>query len=367
MICQSKFLRLYFPGRDFQKTQLDQLKNFLGALRDRKLQTKAFDHARHGLVQKDQRASSPSLDPPPYSGHPASVQAGGDPPTPIFRDVRVSESGWKTAQRYDSITPSPSPLSLGGLSIYIGPLSVPSDDERQKRLLPSYSQSRGSSTEPTTPSTLSPSRSIRPTCFEHPRSPSHIEPAKLTRLLHELDGVPDDLIRELLIRSGRQHLLAKPEKTPSDLPCELENTSPTHVAMIEHRLTQYLDRKIEQRFNNIVDGVVDECRDQVYDECKTNEAEFREQVDDANSEVRNTANDCMGEVKEEAQKYMRELEEKAHQYMNSIEDQGVEVKMCLEESVFNLKSRFDTSAQTTLGRKSGLSHELGTNARRLSI
>ncbi|KAJ5362406.1 hypothetical protein N7541_003250 [Penicillium brevicompactum] len=322
------------------------LKIFLDALRDRKLQEKAFDHARHGLVQKDQRALSPSLDPPPYSGHPASLQ-GGEIHPPLYS--ATSESPRVVGKRRR------------------GPLSVPSDDERQKRLLPSYSQSRGSSTEPTTPSTLSPSRSIRPTCFEHPRSPSNIEPAKLTRLLHELDGVPDDLIRELLIRSGRQHLLAKPEKTPSDLPCELENISPTHVAMIEHRLTQYLDRKIEQRFNNIVDGVVDECRDQVYDECKTNEAEFREQVDDANSEVRNTANDCMGEVKEEAQKYMRELEEKAHQYMNSIEDQGVEIKMCLEESVFNLKSRFDTSAQAALGRKSGLSHELGTNARRLSI
>lgn len=83
MICQSKFLRLYFPGRDFQKTQLDQLKIFLDALRDRKLQEKAFDHARHGLVQKDQRALSPSLDPPPYSGHPASLQ-GGEIHPPLY-------------------------------------------------------------------------------------------------------------------------------------------------------------------------------------------------------------------------------------------------------------------------------------------
>ncbi|KAI9041939.1 uncharacterized protein KD926_006276 [Aspergillus affinis] len=84
------------------------------------------------------------------------------------------------------------------------------------------------------------------------------------RLEHELRGVSDDLICELLIRSGRQHLLAKPKGVDSDLPAEF-----AEVKMIERRLKSHIA-------DDIVDSAVSECRDQIFDECKTNKAEFRE-------------------------------------------------------------------------------------------
>lgn len=250
---------------------------------------------------------------------------------------------------------------------------MPPDDERRKRLLLLSPQPLGSPTEVNTPSTLSPSpSSIRPTYFTHASSPGRTDRNRLARLQHELRGVSDDLICKLLIRSGRQHLLAIPEDVDSDLPSESERVSFAKVKMIERRLKRYVDEMIERRLEShvvdkIVDSAMSECRDQIFDECKTNEAEFREQVDDGNSEVRNTANECMMEMKEQAQKYMHEIEEQAQQCMNDIEDQGIEVEMSAKEKVAKLKRWFNASAQSLLNSKSSPSHELGTNARRSSI
>lgn len=109
-----------------------------------------------------------------------------------------------------------------------------------------------------------------------------------------------------------------------------------------------------------------ECRDQFFDECRTNEAEFREQVDDSNCEVRTTANECMDEIREQAQRYMHELEEQAQQYLNSIDGQGIEAGMSAKERVAKLKSWLNAS-RFLLDTKPSPSHELGTNARHSSV
>jgi hypothetical protein len=129
-----------------------------------------------------------------------------------------------------------------------------------------------------------------------------------------------------------------------------------------------IDRRLKSHIvDEIVDSAVSDCRDQIFDECKMNEAEFREHVEDGNSEVRNTANECMKEMKEQAQEYMRDIEEQVQQYMNDIEDQGIELEMSAKEKVAKLTRCFNASVQTFFDSKSGPSHELGTNARRSSI
>ncbi|KEY81943.1 hypothetical protein BA78_2789 [Aspergillus fumigatus] len=305
--------------------ELDKLENFSCALRKRSLQTVSFNHARHGVVQKDWRVFNLSPDPPPYYQESVSEQAKEADP-PLYCEESVSEQ------------------SIG-------------------------KRRRGSPTEVNTPSTLSPSPcSIRPTYFTHASSPSHTECKRLTRLEHELRGLSDDLIRELLIRSGRQHLLAMPK----DVGRDIEKISFAEIETVERRLERHVDEMIERRLKShvldeIVDSAVSECRDQIYDECKTNEAEFREQVDDGNSEIRNTANECMNEIKEQARMYMLEMEEQAQQYMKHIEDQGIEVEMSAEAKVAKFKRWFNASAQSLLGSKSSTSHEPGANTRRSSI
>ncbi|KAF7587628.1 hypothetical protein BBP40_006912 [Aspergillus hancockii] len=351
-ICKSKLLRLHFSRRQFVVKELDKLEKFSCALRKRSLQTVSFNNARHGVVQKDWRVFSLSPDPPPYCQEPVSEQAKQVNP-PIYCKESVSDQVVGKRRR--------------------DPWSMSSNDESRKRLLLQSPQPIGSPTEVNTPSTLSPSpSSIRPTHFTHASSPGHTECKRLTLLEHELRGVSDDLIRELLIRSGRQHLLAIPKDVDRDLPCEFEKVSFAEVEMIERRLKRYVDEMIERRLKSqvldeIVDSAVSECRDHIYDECKTNEAEFREQVDDGNSEVRNTANECMNEMKDEAQRYMHEIEDQAQQYMKDIEDQGIEVEMSAKKNVAMLKRWFNASAHSLLDSKSSPSHELGTNARRSSI
>lgn len=171
-------------------------------------------------------------------------------------------------------------------------------------------------------------------------------------------GLSDDLICNLLIRSGHQHLLAPLADRDTDLPSGSENISFAEVDAVERRLKQYIDQTIERRLKShvaeIVDSAASECRDHILDEFKTNEAEFREQVDDANSEIRITANECMKEMKDQAQLHI-----------DDIEDQGVEVEMYAKDEAAKLKCWFHASAQSSLDRNSSPSHEL--DARRSSV
>jgi hypothetical protein len=103
---------------------------------------------------------------------------------------------------------------------------------------------------------------------------------------------------------------------PKDVDRDIEKINFADIETIERRLERYVDEMVERRLKShvldeIVDSAVSECRDQISAECKTNEAEFCEQVDDGNSEVRNTANECMNEIKEQARMFMHEMEDQA--------------------------------------------------------
>ncbi|KAL4744712.1 hypothetical protein BDW72DRAFT_212259 [Aspergillus terricola var. indicus] len=346
-ICRSRSLRLHFSGRQFVNKELDKLQNFSYALQRRSLQAVSFSHARHGVVQKDWRVFSLPPDPPPYCQEPVSEQV--DPPQ--YCEQAVGK------RRRDSLSLSP-------------------NGEGRKRVLLPSPQPIDSPTEVNTPSTLSPSPpSIRPTHFTRASRPGYSDSRKLAFLEHELRGVSDDMIRELLIRSGRQHLLAIPKYVDRDLPYEFEKVSSLKDEMIERRLELYVDKMIERRLQQYVDKTIErqleqnvdramsECRDQIYSAYTMNEAEFREKVDDGNSEVRITANECIDEIMEQAQKYTLDMEEQALQYMKDIEDLGLKVEM----SAKKLKRWFNTSAQSLLDSKSSASPGLGTNARRSSI
>ncbi|CAK44965.1 hypothetical protein An06g00500 [Aspergillus niger] len=348
-ICQSQFFYVYFSRRQFVNKELDKLEIFSRALRKGCLQTVSFDHTRHGMVQKDWRVFNLSPDPPPYCPELVSEPLEQVDP-PLYCEESVSEQVVRKRQR------------------------VSSHDESRKRVLLQTPPPIGSPTEVNTPSTTrssSPS-SIRPTYFTNGSSAGDPVRKKLARLEHELRGISDDLICELLIRSGRGHLLAISKNVDRDLPCEVEKVNSTEVEMIEQRLKRYVDEMIERRLKSgvldeVVDSAVSECRDQIYDECKTNQAEFREQVDDGNSEVRNTTIECMKEMNEQAQRHMHEIEEQAQQCMRDIEDQGIEVEMSAKKNMAKLGRWFTTPAQSLPETTVNPSHEIDTTARRSSI
>ncbi|KJK63406.1 Intermediate filament protein [Aspergillus parasiticus SU-1] len=315
--------------------ELHKLERFSQALRGRSLEAEPFDHARHRTVQKDWHVFCISPDPPPYCQESVSEQVKHVDPPPYY--------------------------------------PVPLDNKTRKTTLLSSPQSRGSPTEPDTPSTLPPSppslSSIRPTSFTHASSPGRTDRTRLARLVRELNSLSDGQVRKVLIASRHDHLLAKPNDVDSDLPSESEKVGfAKDEPITRRRLEQYIEMIIKRHISPIVDEIVDSAvsasRDQFFDECKTNEAEFREQVDDGNSEVRTMANECMKEMQEEAQKHIYEIEQQAQQCINDIQNQGIQAEMSAEKNMAKLKSWFNASLQSLLDSKSG-SHELDADVRRI--
>lgn len=72
--------------------QLDKLEIFSCTLQKRSLQTVSFNHACHGVVQKDWRVFSLLPDPPLYCQEPLSEQAKEVDP-PLYCEESVSEQG----------------------------------------------------------------------------------------------------------------------------------------------------------------------------------------------------------------------------------------------------------------------------------
>ncbi|KAL4908293.1 hypothetical protein BDW74DRAFT_99293 [Aspergillus multicolor] len=346
-ICQSKFLRLHFSARQFVNNELDKLQTFTSALRQGSLQTMPFDHGRHGVVQKDWRVFSLPPNPPSYCQKLVS-----DVSEPVDQPPQYSKQVIGKRSR-DSRSLSPC-------------------NEAEKRRLISTPPRIGSPTEVNTPSTLSSLQaSIKPTQFTRASSLSN------NTLEYQLGRLSDEQIRELLVRAGRGHLLAKTKSVDRDLQPAGDNFSP-QLEQIECRLERYIDDTISRRLSEYIDRTVADCRDHIHDEFTTNEAAFREQVDDGNSELRITANECMNELREQAQGYMVEIEDQAQQCMQDIENGAIEV----EKQVFGPWSNFSTqsqivkkelgpcsnaSTQSQLDIKLSPSHEVGTHARRNSI
>ncbi|GMG09329.1 unnamed protein product [Aspergillus oryzae] len=195
--------------------------------------------------------------------------------------------------------------------------SMPHDNDRQKKPRASSPQPMDSTTEPDTPSTLPPSPSIHPT---------HFTPAfSLTSLERKPSRLSDGEAREVIHRWGYGHLLAKPNDVDSDLPSEPDKVGFTKLKLIKGRdLEPHIDNVVRRYLPNIVDDIVERARDQISDECKANEAEFRERVEDGNSEVRIMADQCIEEIEEAVQRHIHGLDEQVQQYMNDIEEKGIE-------------------------------------------
>ncbi|KAJ5901452.1 hypothetical protein N7495_001980 [Penicillium taxi] len=326
-ICQSTVLHLHLCRRQFVDNQLDLLYNFSYALKARNLrQSKAFYDTSHDLFERHCRVFDLSFDLPP-----CYVE-----PTPSYTS---------TKRRREP--------------------SSPDNATKKRALLPSFQQldqKLDSPTEVNTPSTpsLSP-RSICPSHFTHRLSPSSNKHDVVMRLKRELHGISDELVRKLLVESGRQHLLAIPEDINSDLPTKSEKISVAEVdKMIECRLNQFIEERltccVNEFLNEHLDGIAEDYRDKLYADNKMHEDEFYERVDDINSEVRNTANECM-----------QEMEELAQRCMDKIEDQGTKYTVSKKKEVDKLKLLPKGLVHPFIDGKACLIFDPGTHARRSSI
>ncbi|KAJ5742606.1 uncharacterized protein N7511_011338 [Penicillium nucicola] len=128
-------------------------------------------------------------------------------------------------------------------------------------------------------------------------SPGRTKRKRLERLEEELRGVSDEELCQVLIRSGRRHLLAKKKYVDSDLPAESETVGVASVEMLErrlkHSLKQYVVETIEhlksQVVGDIVENALNECDEAIEGRYRTHEADLEEQVDDCKVDLGITA------------------------------------------------------------------------------
>ncbi|KAJ5751396.1 uncharacterized protein N7511_008361, partial [Penicillium nucicola] len=191
-------------------------------------------------------------------------------------------------------------------------------------------------------------------------SPGRTKRKRLVRLEEELLGVSDEEICQVLIRSGRRHLLAKKIYVDSDLPSESETCR--DACRLKHSLKQYVVETIEhlksQVVGDIVESALNECDEAIEERYRTHEADLEEQVDDYKVDLGITANDCT-----------KEIEEQALRCMDDIKGQGIKVEKSTTERFAELTRSLSVSAQSLLDSKSrpGQRRTEGTEARHSSI
>ncbi|THZ42810.1 hypothetical protein D6C90_05200 [Aureobasidium pullulans] len=311
-ICRSKIIHLHFSKQQLKNDDIRQLRTFSGALRAGLLSAQPFDYKRldagRGAIEKDWRVFEASEDPPAYAASVKSV--------------------------------------LG----------------KRTRAPPPWSP-----TEVNTPTTRSCSPAhISPTHFIEPTQ-SRKERLKVLGLQQQLHGLPDSLVRQILVGSGHNHLLVlateagleklskgtklfnNSESPPRGLTDESEDTiAITRIdKIIEQRLGQltkdafkrltrtHLNTLVESQLPVAADlflnGAVADYRDQFYEECQLNENSVRENIDEGLTEIRDVTNDCTKEVQELAQQCMDSLDEHSKRLDASAEHELSKLKRWFAE------------------------------------
>ncbi|CAD0085524.1 unnamed protein product, partial [Aureobasidium vineae] len=357
-VCQSKTIHLHLSKQQFKDGDLQQLRTFSGAVRARMLKAQPLDYKRlnagHGAIEKIGR----------FSSRRSTLRLTANPPQHKvclenileYLDDSPSEAHWVSPTL---CSPPPPPWSP---------------------------------TEVNTPTTRSPSPAhISPTKFTTDTKQSHRERVNMVELQRQLSALPDDLVREALAGSGHQHLLApvtrrSPKKLSEDTKLvhdrDVLPTASTDAK--EAAIVARVDKIIEERLGKLtkdafkshtqrrlhalvesqlpiaaelfLNGAVADHRDQFYEECKTNEVNLREHVDEGITEVRDVTNECT-----------REISELAQQCMDSLDEHSKSLDASAEQELSKLKRWFAELAQSFFDKKTGVESTPLTTARRISM
>ncbi|CAD0114411.1 unnamed protein product [Aureobasidium uvarum] len=355
-LCQSKTIHLHLAKQQFKDGDLQQLRTFSGAVRARMLKAQPLDYKRlnagHGAIERDWRVFEQVTNPPPYCEPPSTQSVLGKHP----RDDTPSEAHSASPT---VCSPPPPPWSP---------------------------------TEVNTPTTRSPSPAhISPTKFTADSKQSHRERVKMVELQRQLSALPDDLVREALAGSGHRHLLApiaqrSPKKFSKDMKLVLDqdhlSSAPSDaqeaamIARVDKIIEERLDKLTKDAFKSLtqrrlhalvesrlpvaaelfLNGAVADHRDQFYEECKTNEVNLREHVDEGITEVRDVTNECT-----------REISELAQQCMDSLDEHSKRLDASAEQELSKLKRWFAELAQSFFDKKPLVESTPLATTRRISM
>ncbi|KAK6003470.1 hypothetical protein QM012_009241 [Aureobasidium pullulans] len=354
-LCQSKTIHLHLSKQQFRDGDLHRLRTFSGAVRARMLKPQPIDckrlNAGHGAIEKDWRIFGQTIDPPPYC-EPVSTHS--------VLGKRSRDESPSAAHSVSAIPCSPPP--------------------------PPWSP-----TEVNTPTTRSPSPAyISPTKFTNSSKQSYRERIKVLELQRQLHGLPDDLLREVLIGSGHQHLLVPaaptaPKKRSKDansihdrqtfLSASPDTEEAALVARVDKIIEQRLGKLTQDAFKSLaqkrlhalvesqlpvaaelfLNGAVADHRDRFYEECKASEINVREHIDEGITEIRGVTDECTKEISELAQQCMDSLDEHSKGLDASAEQELSKLKRWfaeLAQSFFETKAVVGPVSQITARRGS---------------
>lgn len=305
-ISGSHMLYIHFGKDQVNGRDRQLLQRFLTALREDNIEELSLDTKRQGLTQGNLNTLRQVAVPPPYTAKPVSEQ---EEPVELPPYGAVATPG-HVAEKHPN-----------------APSSILQGDEKLKRPLCLSSPPPGSPTEVNTPSTgpLSPPSwaSIYPTIFQRITSPDCEKPMLLD-LEHQLRGLPDDTIRNLLTRSGHGHLLVKPAAADSRPSTASEKTTFSQSGMHDcESIQQYVNVAVEQRLQSHVDEIVNRNSDLLHGLLKEKGQDFREQIDNVEYDLRHKTEDWMDEFQDAYLDYMKQLDAKSQDCLDTINDQAV--------------------------------------------
>ncbi|KAJ5249528.1 hypothetical protein N7524_011844 [Penicillium chrysogenum] len=454
-ICKSTIISLNFSRHRFDKAEITKISSISRFLQQKSVQPRCFEHQRHNLAPKHQEDFEPPAKLPPYREKDVSQQIREVQP-PAYREQPVDEQVVGKRRR--------------------DTLSTPPDHERRRRLLLPSPQLRdhaeepntpGVLTEPNTPSThlsissfrptcfahtspdhiedrnfphlgqaphsvsddliydttssseISPSQSIRPTCFTHAPSlkdrkllrlsqgPSHVpnepiystarssrlsrslrptsfihtsspdsaERRKLENLKQGIRNTPDELLVQILKETNRGYLLALPTDKASTPTPKFEFRS-TKAATLDERIDRLIDQKFDKKFEERMDHYLEfgdsrfiekltecatsECREQISDEFKTRGVELEEELESSILEVRQAVGDGLEDLRKQHARCEHDIKDLEAEVVAAAETAA-------KKAVSNILIRsHSTSRQSLLGSNFCPLHGLGANTRRSS-
>lgn len=203
-----------------------------------------------------------------------------------------------------------------------------------------------------------------------------MNPTELERVQHYLAQAPDHLIRQLLIESGHEQLLA-----PLDLPQPENGEKVANIdALIQHRVDEYLSqhldaltkaafkqhtkRHIVKLVENqlptaaelYLNGATESHRDAFYQDCKINEEALHETIDEGRTTVRAATDECAAEIKE-----------LADGYITAMTEQAKKLEVAQEEELARLRCWFSDLAEKFFGTEMRRFDRVAVDHRRNSV
>jgi hypothetical protein len=337
-ICQAKQIVLYFVKRQFNQDDSFGLRAFASAVRSRSIEAQPLDYTRfnsgQGVRESDWTVfEQPPSDPPAY--RPLS------PSAKCVLGKRLRGGGRPSASTVSPLYQLPDhhpPPTWSATEVASTDTEI--DSREQHNTVHNSTTFARADTLSNSPSP------IRPTIFTHEKREEQ-DALTIQHVLKSLGDIPDNIVREVFKQPRYQRLLqeaALDDPAASSLPVTLtsiekivedrvdrlvterladltKSAFKTHTKQQVHRIVQ---AQLPLAAELVLKETIGDWQDQFYEDCKANEANLLEIVDDGRLRLRETVDECETEVKESIEGQLSRFGEQVAKVDSEVKEQVAE-------------------------------------------